>query len=40
VGHPGGQLALHRLAYLGNVVADHRGQHAAEEVQVGVAAGV
>ena len=33
----GAQLALHRLPDLRDVVADHVGQHAAEEVQIGPA---
>jgi hypothetical protein len=35
-----GQLALHRLAYLGDVVPEHVGQDPAEEIEVGVAVGV
>jgi len=36
----GGELALDRLAHLGDVVAEHVREDAAEEVQVGVAGGV
>ena len=36
----GGELALDGLAHLGHVVAEHVGEDAAEEVQIGVAGGV
>ena len=36
----GVELALHRLAHLGHVIAQHVGQDPAEEVQVGAAGGV
>ena len=40
VRHPRTQLPLHRLADLGDVVAEQVGQHPAEEVQIAAALGV